>query len=169
VRAGGWGHLLGDEGSAYWIAFQALSRALRSSEGRDLPTGLLEAAKAHFGLREGSDLVPLVYEGLDKTRIAGFARLVAAARDSGDPLALDVYARAAQELVGLVAAVDARIGGRLGRRRLSLRGGLVEGDPRFGAELAALVKKRLPEVELVAPIADAAVGACVLARGLLGS
>lgn len=169
ARAGGWGHLLGDEGSAYWIAFQALARALRSSEGRDLPTGLLEAAKAHFGLREGSDLVPLVYEGLDKTRIAGFARLVAAARDSDDPLALHVYARAAQELVGLVASVDARIGERLGRRRLSLRGGLVEGDPRLGAEIAALVKKRLPGIELVAPLADAAVGACVLARSLLQS
>ena len=44
ARAGGLGHLLGDEGSAYRVSFDAIARSMRSIEGRDLPTSLMDAA-----------------------------------------------------------------------------------------------------------------------------
>jgi len=169
VRAGGWGHLLGDEGSAWRIAFDAISRSLRSSEGRDLETGLLAAALAHFGLSEPGDLIPFVYGNLDKRRIASFSRVVGSFRERGDPLALDLFEKAAEELALLLQSVYERIAGRLENRRAAFRGGLIEGDAALSGRLAALLAERLPDLDLVEPRSDAARGACILARSLVGA
>lgn len=166
VRAGGYGHLLGDEGSAFWLAFQALVRGLRSREGRDLPTGLLEEGLAFFGLAEPADLIPFVYGGFEKARIAKFARKVTAARDRGDPLGAELCETGARELGALVASVARAVEGRLPAPRVALRGGLVEGDAAYRAAVSAAVAAAAPGVAVVEPAADAATGACILARSL---
>jgi N-acetylglucosamine kinase-like BadF-type ATPase len=166
VRAGGWGHLLGDEGSAWRIAFDAICRGLRSAEGRDLETGLLDAALDYFELPDPEALIPFVYGGFDKARVARFARVVASFRDRGDPLARDLFDKAARELAGLLESVYARVADRLERRRASFRGGLIEGDAGLRADLVRRLAERLPDLEIVEARADAAVGACLLARAL---
>jgi N-acetylglucosamine kinase-like BadF-type ATPase len=167
VRAGGWGHVLGDEGSAFSISLQAVSRSFRSMEGRDIPTSLMGDALEFFGGAEPEDLLRAFYGEFDKAAIARFARAVGAARDRGDLLALDIFARAARDLAGLVASVHARIGSRLERRRLALRGGLIEGDVRLRSETERAIAAQAPGVEIVPAAADAAAGACALARALV--
>ncbi|MEI6874280.1 MAG: BadF/BadG/BcrA/BcrD ATPase family protein, partial [Spirochaetota bacterium] len=164
---GGLGHLLGDEGSAWRIAFDAICRRLRSAEGRDLESGLLEAALEYFELPDASAIIPFVYEGIDKTRIARFARVVGSLRDRGDPLAVDLFATAARELSSLIESVYRRVEQRLERRRVSFRGGLIESDTRLRHELCSLLERRLPRLEIVPAMADSATGACVLARALI--
>jgi len=167
ARAGGLGHLLGDEGSAFRVAFDAIARSLRSREGRDLPTGLLEEALAFFGLSAPEDFVPFVYGGFEKAKVARFARVVGAARDRGDPLALDLFDIAAKELSALVVSVYDRIGSRLRMPRASMRGGLIEGDARLRAAVENLLRGTAPGLEIVLPASDAATGACMLARALI--
>ena len=169
ARAGGWGHLLGDEGSAFAVAFEALKRGIRSSEGRDLPTSLLGRGLAFFGLGEAEDLLPFVYEGLDKTRVAKFAREVARARDEGDGLAAAIFEEAADDLAGLVLSVERRLGSHIADKSLACRGGLIEGDAWLKAALAARLAKAAPGVRLVEARADAATGAVMLARAIAGS
>jgi glucosamine kinase len=168
ARSGGWGHILGDEGSAYRIALDAIARSLRSLEGRDLPSSLPAEALAFFGAEEPLDLIkPLYGSALDKAAIARFAREVGAARDRGDELARDIFAIAARELALLVSSVVARLGSRLVKKRLALRGGLVEGDATLRSDLGRRIWSLVPDIEIVTPVADAATGACALARALL--
>jgi N-acetylglucosamine kinase-like BadF-type ATPase len=166
-RAGGWGHILGDEGSAYKVAFDAIVRSIRSAEGRDLPTGLLEEAYRHFGLKTLDDFLPLVAEMTEKAVIADFASRVVACRDRGDPLAVDLFDIAARELSLLAKSVYSRLGAKLTAPRLAFRGGLIENDAWLARETADRCRALIPGLEIIEAKADAAQGACLLARALL--
>src|SRR5579872_3801360 len=50
ARAGGWGHMIGDEGSGYWIGREALAAVMRAGDGRGPETALTAEILAHFGV-----------------------------------------------------------------------------------------------------------------------
>jgi N-acetylglucosamine kinase-like BadF-type ATPase len=111
ARAGGWGELFGDEGSAYWVAREALGLFSRMSDGR-LPRGPLhEALRRHYGLEDDLDLCAHIYgsDGAARSRIAGLARHVAGLAQQGDAASRAIFARGAAELAALVRALRARL------------------------------------------------------------
>ncbi len=81
ARAGGRGHVLGDQGSAYWIGREALSRALMAhDEGKHTPgtAWVAREAVAHYGLTRFEEIVRVAqHQERGKTSVAGFARVVA--------------------------------------------------------------------------------------------
>jgi len=107
VCAGGWGPMLADEGSGYWIGHQALRSAFRAlDEGRT--TLLLDAAKQVWGL---DSLEALVERGNAKPA-PDFSRLAEAASmcaEKGDAVALEVLHHAGRELARLVSLVLGRM------------------------------------------------------------
>ena len=166
-RAGGWGHFLGDEGSAFWIAFEGIKRGIRSSEGRDRPSGLLNAALDFFGFSTASDLLAFTYFAFDKARIASFAPSVLALAEAKDALAVRLVDQAARELASLALSVYRRMASEMVRKRLAPYGGLLEKNDKLRGEVFRLLEKAAPDLEIVEPLGSAAAGACRLARELL--
>jgi N-acetylglucosamine kinase-like BadF-type ATPase len=110
ARAGGWGYLLGDEGSGYDIGLTALRCVARASDGRGPQTMLTELILAHWSLRSANDLIGYVYRPqVSETGIAALAVLVESAARQGDPVAQNILQQAGRELAMAVQVVSRRL------------------------------------------------------------
>jgi N-acetylglucosamine kinase-like BadF-type ATPase len=104
-QTGGWGHLIGDEGSGYWVGRHGIAAASRAHDGRAEPTLITATLTRRLGLESMDDLREAVYvRGLDRRGIADLAPAVFEASDAGDPTARQIVAEAAGELALAVEA-----------------------------------------------------------------
>jgi N-acetylglucosamine kinase-like BadF-type ATPase len=105
ARAGGWGEVFGDEGSAYWIAVQGLNIFTRMSDGRQLRGPLHATFRASLDLSTDLDLCAKVMTAHDRGRIAAMSQLVTRAAHDGDVSAIRIFDEAARELAAIAEAV----------------------------------------------------------------
>jgi N-acetylglucosamine kinase-like BadF-type ATPase len=123
-RVGGWGTLLGDEGSGYAVGLAGLRAAMRMLDGRERATELLPALLEWSGV-EGADELPPWVASASKAEVAALAATVVAAADAGDPVAGHILADAVDALVDHVRALaDTDTGGRT--VDVALAGGMIE-------------------------------------------
>ncbi len=106
ARAGGWGYLIGDEGSGYDLGRRAIRAAAKAADGRGLQTSLLPALLTHWELEDPLQIIDTVYRERDKAVIAGCAGLVFDAADAWDPVASRLVQSGAAELATAVGAVE---------------------------------------------------------------
>ncbi len=143
ARAGGWGHILGDEGSGYWIGRRALRAVARAADGRGPATALTPRLLNHFAVARPSDLVGEVYDRQVRHHsLAQLARLVQQARDEGDEVATQILEQAAHELVSAARSVVDRLAMREDVVQFVLAGGVFAGVNWLGEEL----RRRLPGI-----------------------
>jgi glucosamine kinase len=110
-RVGGWGHLLGDEGSGYWLGIESIRAALRDRDGSGPETGLGEAAARFFDVRSVEAVASLVYaKPLTKGEIAAFTVEACRLAEAGDAVAQALYRHGAELLGGQVVEVARRTG-----------------------------------------------------------
>jgi N-acetylglucosamine kinase-like BadF-type ATPase len=111
ARAGGWGELFSDEGSAYWIAREGLNLFSRMSDGRSLRGPLYERLRAHFELQTDLDLCAAIYgrNPTARSQVAQLSQLVAEAALAGDAQARDLFVAGVRELAVMVDAVRVRL------------------------------------------------------------
>ncbi|MBL8811283.1 MAG: hypothetical protein JNM43_13995 [Planctomycetaceae bacterium] len=109
-RSGGWGYLLGDEGSAYAIGLAALQAVTRQADGRGGSTRLTEAVLTHLSLSQPSDIVAAVYGSeIPRAVIAGLAPLVFLQAELSDEVACEIVRFQATELATMVASVARKL------------------------------------------------------------
>jgi glucosamine kinase len=161
-RAGGWGHVLGDEGSGYWLAVQSIKAALGDRDRSGPQTRLSEAAVDFFDVASVEALVALVYSPKPPTKgeIAAFAVETARVAHAGDEVARALYARAAAELGRQIEAVIEQTG-LVGEFPVGLIGSAFKAGELFVAPLTAEVKRVAPRAS-VAVVEMAPVGGCLL-------
>jgi len=141
ARAGGWGHILGDEGSGYWIGRQAVRAVARAADGRGPATSLTARVLNHFAVAKPSDLVAEIYDRQVRHHaLAQLARVVQQARDEGDEVATQILEQAAHELVRAARSVVERLQMQEEAVQFVLAGGVFTGLPWLAEEL----KRRLP-------------------------
>jgi N-acetylglucosamine kinase-like BadF-type ATPase len=106
ARAGGWGYILADEGSGYWLGRQALRAVVRAADGRGPATALTPLILEFFKVSRPQSLVREVYRHyLKPSDIARCARAVEQARVAGDAVATEIAALAADELMAAARSV----------------------------------------------------------------
>ncbi len=110
ARAGGWGHIFGDEGGGFDIVRRALRACLRHEEGWGPPTALRARLLEATSASSANDLLHLFYtRDFPRDRVAALAPLVDAAARDGDVVACDLLERAARRLAALVGAARAQL------------------------------------------------------------
>jgi N-acetylglucosamine kinase-like BadF-type ATPase len=167
-RAGGWGHVLGDEGSGYWVGVHAIHAAMKDRDGSGRATQLAEAAARFFSVPRIEDVAALVYaKPLTKSELAAFAIVTARAAENGDGAAREVLERGARELGAQILAVITHTGLR-GAFQVGLIGSAFKAGAIFVDPLRDVVRRGAPDarVEIVetAPVA----GSLVLAARACG-
>ncbi len=141
ARSGGWGYVLGDEGSGYWIGRAALRAVLREADHRGRATALTPLLLEHFGVTRAQGLIHEVYHSsLKPSAIGALAKSVQAAFSKGDAVAIGILRGAADELEASAISVARRLDLTGSPFPFVLSGGIFRAVPWLEGELG----RRLP-------------------------
>ncbi len=162
---GGWGPLLGDEGSGYEIGLHTLKAAIYSYDGRREKSMLYDLVMEEWGLSRLWDLVRRLAGNPDaRHEVASAAKLCGKAAHAGDKTALRIYENAALEM-----SLQARTVIEQHRDEwdgtIAITGSAWKGHPRMFEVFADEMKLIYPEAKVIQPVYDAVVG-CVVLRAL---
>ncbi len=166
ARAGGWGELFGDEGSAYWIAREGLTLFSRMSDGRTARGPLYDLVRRHFKLQHDLDLCAAVYGTSQPLRseFAQLAKMVGQAAESGDGEARKLFGRGAEELAAIIDATRQELRVPAGVPvPVSYSGGLFSLTDLILKPLQAALSKGGRAYQFVAPRMHPAAGAALYA------
>ncbi|MHB8234412.1 MAG: BadF/BadG/BcrA/BcrD ATPase family protein [Solirubrobacteraceae bacterium] len=150
-RVGGWGHLLGDQGSGYWLGTESIRAALADRDGSGPQTALAGAAVEFFGVQSVEALAALVYsKPLTKGEIAAFAVRTCELAQGGDAVAHELYTRGAHELASQIAAVIGHtgLGGGEEEFPVGLIGSVFRAGPIFVDPIVAAVHGVAPNARI---------------------
>jgi N-acetylglucosamine kinase-like BadF-type ATPase len=169
TRAGGWGYVLGDEGSGYWIGRRALRAVVREADGRSPVTALTPRLLRHFGVTRAQGLVEIVYDrNLRPSEIAALAPHVQEAARESDVVAQGILADAADELVAAGASVMRRLDMADASFTFVLGGGIFKAVPWLWAEMPGRLTQLAPKATVVHLTVEPAMGSVRLALDELG-
>ena len=171
ARAGGWGELFSDEGSAYWVVREGLQAFARMSDGRLARGPLYALIRQHFALGEDLDLCGAIYGTgqPDRSRIAQLAPLIAKAVEQGDAQARRIFDAAVGELAAIVGAIRSRIDAPAQARiPVSYSGGMFRFETLIRDALGERLVREVPAYDFRAPSLPPDAGAAIYAAKLAG-
>ncbi len=166
-RSGGWGYLLDDLGSGFYLGLEAIKATLRAHDGRGPATAMAGCVMEALGLQDLDEIMHRIYyPKLDVAGIAALAPIVIALAP-GDPVARGVIDSGCAKLAAMVAAVAHRL--RFGNSpTVAPVGGLATSGPTFREPLDRAIMQALPGARIIVPLAPPLAGAALLALAHAG-
>ncbi|HDK27698.1 MAG TPA: ROK family protein [Candidatus Atribacteria bacterium] len=156
VKIGGWGPLLGDEGSGFWIGLKALQAIIKTGEGRNANTSLSSILMNSFNIDDLEELVSFVYQDkLSREKIAALAPLVIRAMADGDQVAKQIIEKGCDELILMITAMAKKINYQ--KKEIAVTGGLFNNSPFY--DLFSYKLKKLSNLKAINPLYPAVYGA----------
>jgi len=164
--AGGWGPVVGDEGSGSWMARLALRAVAKAADGRGPATLLTEAATAYFHVTAPEDLSTAVYAPtITNERLAGFGKDVIEAAKENDEVAGAIVNQAGAELGLAAVAVIRRLRMERERFQAAYVGGVFDAAQDLVlSPMESEIKAVAPRAYLAPPRFSPAVAAARMAR-----
>lgn len=159
---GGWGYVFGDEGSAFWLARDAIADAARDEDNGE-PNHLIPLILEHFSKPSLRALVRAFYVGeITRADLAAFASVLIARAEDGKERAAQYVSDGAAALVLLASNAAERVG--LQTPAVAFLGGLLH-SRLLNENIDGWMADMLPQATRVSPARDAAEGALLLAHG----
>jgi Predicted N-acetylglucosamine kinase len=164
ASAGGWGPLVGDEGSGYYMGVEAIKAAIAWYEYFGPETLLTPMVMEHFNIKDMNRLKREVYRnGLDTRNIAALSRAVLKGAELNDAVSLRIIEQSAAHLFRLTDVVIRKLNLDGRSCKLSLTGGISN----FGGFILNPLKEMLYEeyknIEVVEPVFEPCVGSLIIA------
>lgn len=161
VRAGGWGYLLGDEGSGYDIALKGLQAIVRAADRREQPTLLTNLVLKKLQLNAPNELIRWTH-ATSRDEIAQLAGLVFEAAEKRDENALQIIDYALAALACAVETVTVQLDFAQ-QFDIVFSGGILQNQPLLADKLQTWIKKNIIGCDVVKPLHEPAYGAVLLA------
>lgn len=161
ASVGGWGRVLGDEGSGYAIGLEAARAVAREIDGRGDAPRLRTLLADRFGWTSRDHVIAAVYQ--EKFDLASVAPVVLGAAAEGDASAVRILESAAQQLAATLRALAVRMEGGT-PVGVVFTGGLIDHDTPYAGILQRAIGTTVPGAEVVPPLYPPAKGAVILAQ-----
>ncbi|MFG2994011.1 N-acetylglucosamine kinase [Streptomyces sp. NPDC048257] len=165
------GRISGDWGGGGGLAGEALWFAARAEDGRGGPTELARALPAHLGHDSMASLIEAMHLGrIPRGRRHELTPVLFAVAAAGDPVALSLVHRQADEVVAMASVALGRLG-LLEQEVPVVLGGsvLAAGHPQLNERIAAGLAERAPHARISVITAPPVLGAGLLGLDALGS
>jgi N-acetylglucosamine kinase-like BadF-type ATPase len=162
-RVGGFGRLIGDEGSGYSIGRKALNAVTKEIDGRGESTTITELLNNKIDSGVSDKLINKVYK--EKLDVASVAKITIEAAENGDEIANKILSDEADELVLYIKAFLAKVPSR--KLNISFSGSLIDSKNFYSELLKKKIKESLPMVKVVKPVSSPVQGAILLAKRIV--
>lgn len=160
ARVDGWGWLLGDDGSAFWLGREGMRAVLRAHDGRGPATVLSESIGTEFDDIEQAYL-QLHADPNKVARIAGWAAQVSLAAEAGDEVSMEICRQAGAQLACSTATGLRRVGLGDEDSPVALLGGVMR-STLIRKALEIELERLAPRAQIVEPIGEGLEGAAAL-------
>ncbi|WP_027340764.1 N-acetylglucosamine kinase [Halonatronum saccharophilum] len=168
-RVGGWGHLIGDEGSGYYFGRRILEGVMKSYDGREETTTLTDKVMKKLDISSAEGIIDFIYSpDTGKNDVAKLAPLVFEEVKGGDKASQQIVQTGVEELAKIADQIIYKLSPEAKMVNISFLGGLLTNIPLLKDQLRDRIISKHKNIRINPPLFDAGIGALIIGWNDLG-